>query len=75
MATALPGRSYTGHRNKRFDEILVLTAEGVRLLRQGCDALAKALDVSLTAAFLAAGLALAASLVATAAGLTLPRPH
>ena len=67
MATALPVRSCAVENVAVMP--LVLADAGDRLLRQGSDALAQAINVSLTAVVLIADLALAASLAATAAGL------
>jgi len=50
------------------------TAGGVRVLRRACDALASAIDRTLTAAFVLVTLTLVGSLVAMAAGLLLPSP-
>jgi hypothetical protein len=70
MTTAPPHRSHPDHTNT----FLNIATGGARLLRQGPDALLQAIDASLTAVFLLANLALAASLVATAAGLALAPP-
>lgn len=69
MATALPVRSCAVDRKNVAVMPFVLADAGDRLLRQGSDALAQAINVSLTAVALIADLALAASLAATAAGL------
>lgn len=75
MATVLAGDFCTGGMKLFRSRSCGLAAGGVRLFRQGCDALAQAIEVSLMAVVLIADLALAASLVATAAGLALPPPH
>ena len=69
MATALPVRSCAVDRKNVAVMPFVPADAGDRLLRQGSDALAQAINVSLTAVALIADLALAASLAATAAGL------
>ena len=75
IATVLAGDFCTGGMKLFRSRACALAAGGVRLFRQGCDALAQAIEVSLMAVVLIADLALAASLVATAAGLALPPPH
>ncbi len=68
MAAALP-RSCPVDRKSVSVMPSVLGRADARLLRQGSDALAQMINVSLTAAVLVADLVLAASLAATAAGV------
>ena len=72
MATVLPGRSYTD--DTLLDKARPWVATGCCAFRRSCETLAQALDVALTKVFVLSALALAATLVATAAGLALPPP-
>lgn len=74
MATALPIPSCSDNRTKRLTRLLAMASAGGRLLRRGPDALAQAIDLSLTVAFLLTDLVLAASLAATAAGVASAPP-
>lgn len=75
MATALPIPSCSDNRYNSLSPLFAMASAGGRLFRQGSDALAQAIDLSLTVVFLLTDLVLAASLAATAAGFALAPPH